>query len=451
MAWDDQAKRVVIKAIGTVESNLKYDAINYNDPITVGFMQWYGTRAARILNRIRTENPASWVGVVASLDNDLTTQPQDSTWWTSRYLSTTEGNSIRPVLYANKQIQFAQALDDFETYKNTWVRQGGNADTQTQAMLFWMVMWHQSPQRALDVLRAAGGTNASARRLFEMSQQNVRLRQYRSRYQQALDIILANDGSGIDLTTGEGGAPAGDDTDADGASDPAPQDGHLQAPDGTLLSDYSHIMFRGNSLHLVKHGGGVVICPPLRNKEWLIPGGRVGPGKGTPVTTNPPNPSPDPDGETIPPGNHPGERAVAWMLAHQEKWRYSQGVNRLDPFKSGYTDCSGATRLAYLHAMGKDIGTYTQPQSKYGREITRDREKIRQGIGLLPGDLIFYRSSSVRARATHDWDHVEVYIGNAAKETIGQVGSTAPGPSIHPMNRYLNWGDLRVMARRPWA
>ena len=135
-------------------------------------------------------------------------------------------------------------------------------------------------------------------------------------------------------------------------------------------------------------------------------------------------------------------------MANQEKWDYSQGAGRLNPFASGYTDCSGATYLAYLQTSGLKIGTYTTPQSSFGQLITTNREQIRAGIGLLPGDLIFYRNY---VRAGWPYNHVEMYTGNANRETIGQVGSTAPGPSIHPMNRYLDWGRLAVMARRPWA
>lgn len=44
MTYDLEAQKLAVKAIGTVESNLKYDSINYNDPITVGVIQWYSTR-----------------------------------------------------------------------------------------------------------------------------------------------------------------------------------------------------------------------------------------------------------------------------------------------------------------------------------------------------------------------------------------------------------------------
>ena len=35
MAWDDQHKKVAIKVIGTVESNMDYGAINYNDLVPI--------------------------------------------------------------------------------------------------------------------------------------------------------------------------------------------------------------------------------------------------------------------------------------------------------------------------------------------------------------------------------------------------------------------------------
>src|SRR5690349_2635882 len=111
MTYDDNAKKVAVKAIGTVESNLNYVAVNYNDPITIGFMQWYGTRAAALLGRIRTENPSSWTGVESSLTTALDTHAaNDGNYWNNRYLARDEGESLRPVLNNNKSIQNQQAF-----------------------------------------------------------------------------------------------------------------------------------------------------------------------------------------------------------------------------------------------------------------------------------------------------------------------------------------------------
>ena len=46
--------------IGTAESNCDWGACNYVDAITVGMMQWYGTRARNLLERGRTADPDGW-------------------------------------------------------------------------------------------------------------------------------------------------------------------------------------------------------------------------------------------------------------------------------------------------------------------------------------------------------------------------------------------------------
>ena len=76
MAWDATAKKVAIKAIGQVESSMDYSAINYNDPITVGIAQWYGTRAAAILNRMRGAHAAEYGRVDAGFRSRLESVPE---------------------------------------------------------------------------------------------------------------------------------------------------------------------------------------------------------------------------------------------------------------------------------------------------------------------------------------------------------------------------------------
>ena len=78
MAWDEAAKKLAIKVIGTVESNLKYDAIYYVDPITVGIMQWYGTRAANLLVQMKATPAWATSGVAASLDTDLANEDKNN-------------------------------------------------------------------------------------------------------------------------------------------------------------------------------------------------------------------------------------------------------------------------------------------------------------------------------------------------------------------------------------
>ena len=434
MAWDNAAKNLTAKVITMVESGLKYDANNYRDPITVGAFQWNGTRAASVLRRMRTENPSSWVGVASTIDAALDAHSNEDSWWRSRYLTTTEGNSIKPVLANNVAIQHDQAVIDFEGYKAAYVRQGGSAENNTQAMIFWFTMWHQTPQRALNVLRSAG-INSTIDRLYTYCMNEPTFSQYRTRYTDARNIIKAGDHSGIDLFSTPGYTP--EPVDPDEPVGEAPPDG----AEPIVTTDLNYIRKHGNNLHLVMRGGETFIAYPLQANHW---GFKVTTVEGVPTD---PGTVPIEDDPTPPiVADHPGIKALAWVMSHLETWKYGQGPGRLNPFKSGYSDCSGTTYLAYLQTAGIKIGTYTTPQSKFGQLITTDREQIRAGTGLLPGDLIFYRNY---VRAGWPYNHVEMYIGNAARETIGHPSGT--GPSIHPMDKFLAYGKLAVMARRPWA
>lgn len=446
--WDTHHKKLAAKVIGTVESGMKYDAINYRDPITVGAYQWYGERAANVLRRMRRENPGSWTGVAASLDGHLTGRPQsnDWDWWTKRYLTTTEGNSIKPVLLRNKVIQNQQMVTDLEEYMKAYQRLGGDPSRNTKAMVFWMCMHHQRPATAREILKAVGA-NASAAQLHAAAIRHSIFGKYKSRYNTALNIINSNDVSGIDLGIDEGPAPEptpeGDDNE-DNFGDPPTR------TDTRLGVDAKYIIKHGNDLILRFKDGRSLTCPPVRSNMWLV---NAGLSEETTPGEDPAPPEPEP---TPPPsGQTPGEKALAWMLANQEKWAYGQGSGRLDPWRSGYTDCSACVYLAYLKASNLNVGTWTTAQSvgvsgfrPPGIEITRDRNAIANGTGMLPGDLIFYRAYN---RTTHPYNHVEMYTGDPQKRTIGQVGSTAPGPSLHAMSRYLNWGKLAVLVRRPWA
>ena len=104
--------------IGEVESRWDWTAVNYADPITIGMMQWYGTRAAALLNRVKNEMPSAYNTLAASLRASVETYPQDSQYWTSRYLTNEEGNSVITVFTenANHVIQENQAIADFEGY-----------------------------------------------------------------------------------------------------------------------------------------------------------------------------------------------------------------------------------------------------------------------------------------------------------------------------------------------
>lgn len=203
MTYDDHAKKLGVKTIGTVESNLDWDAINYSDPITVGFVQWFGTRAASIL--VRMKGTTHWTGVRPSLDNDLNTIPSsNASFWNSRYLTTEEGASLQPVLTACDFIQVDQMETDMEAYKSVAVTYGMDPDADTQAMLMFFTAYHQGPVYALEALDAATGTpHPTLADMRDAILAHPVLGGYPTRYNDAYDLILADDVSGVPDPGGE--------------------------------------------------------------------------------------------------------------------------------------------------------------------------------------------------------------------------------------------------------
>lgn len=429
MTYDIDAQRLAVKAIGTVESNLNYVAVNYNDPITVGVMQWYGTRAAGILVRMRDENPSEWVGVAATLETDLGIHdPVDSNFWTNRYLTREEGESIVPVLNDNKAIQNDQAFDDLDDYLYAANRAGMDENTNTAQVLFFFVMYHQSPQRALRVI-ASVGPSASLNTIVSACLNEPVLGQYRARYITARDIIVSGDPSGVDDIPGTVDPPG------EVGGDAGSGDGQIRTP-GPL----SYVESIGNNVRIHYRAGNEVMAYPNGRGYWI-------PKKDSNVGADPePNPG-NPDPEIPETGEAAAKRAavVDFITSRINRYNYSQGPTRLEPEKNLYTDCSGLMYFAYQEVIGVNIGTYTGDQ--YNR-----RTRIAEGSGstpfpesdMLPGDLIYYNLPG--GVSGYVVDHVEMYIGDG--EICGH-GGPGKGPFIKNLQTAFgsrqNWYIRRVI------
>ena len=430
MVYDLEAQKLVVKAIGTVESNLNYLAVNYNDPITVGIMQWYGPRAANLLVRCRTENPGSWVGVDATIDADLTTHPSsESNYWANRFLTRIDGESLVPVLNNNKAIQNDQAITDLDDYLYAANRAGMDEENNTNAVLFFYVMYHQSPQRALRVI-ASVGPSATMTRIYQACLNEPVLGRYRTRYTTARDIILSGDTSGVDDLPGpvEPPPPAGGDAGA--------EDGQTRTP-----GPVKYVESLGNNVRVHFRDGHQILAYPNGRGYWM-------PNKdastGSDVDPAPDNPDPEIPPET---GDAATKRAavVAFMTSKIDRYDYSQGPTRMEPEKNLYTDCSGLTYYVYQEVIGVNIGSYTGDQ--YDRPTT-----IAEGPGstpfpegdMLPGDLIFYNLPG--GVSGYVVDHTEMYIGNG--EICGH-GGPGKGPFIKNLQTAfgsrLNWYVRRVI------
>ena len=401
MAYDLHHKNLGIKAIGTVESGLKYDSVNYNDPITVGVAQWYGTRAAKILNKMRTSG--TWTGVASSVTNDLTSHSETSKWWTTRYLTKAEGSSLKATLIANKAIQNAQFRDDLDDYVDTAESLGMDKDSNTLAVLFFASMEHQGPLYARRVLQRAGPT-ANLTRLHAQCLNDPVLGKYRNRYNEVKKILESGDTSGVDDT---GGAVSEDDEGGDpGAGGDAGDDG------------IKYLQVWGDQIKVRMKSGGITWGKPTGHSGIFYAGGISDVGATVPdepLTSTP----------SVPPTADVAAKQSAIKAALTAKlgdFKYSQALGRLTPESSGYTDCSALLYFYFRKVLGITLGTYTGTQRFDGEKIAEGKGSMDLGK-LQVGDLILYDWGGFTAK----YDHVELYYGGG--QVIGH-GGPMNGPRI---------------------
>lgn len=413
MAWDATAKKVAVKAIGQVESSLNYAAINYNDPITVGMAQWYGTRAAAILNRMRAAHPTEYARVDAGLRSRLETVSEGSSSWNTYYLSRQAGDSLRDLLLASKDIQGDQIVKDLESYFSVAKQYGINPETDTDAFILWCVAYHQGPRYALQAANnySGGGLNA----MYNAIMSNGVLGQYYNRYNGAKNIIANKDTSGVDVGASGVSTPGNGGSVGENNQQVSIEGGKvvITADDSNILTMRSkfgtHRLYsRGHNLWEVNIGEIV----------QNITGGQAGA----------PNQGGGGGGGAVPSDGSNGAKALAWILARLGKFAYCQCPGRQDPDHSGITDCSGLMYAAYKATSGTFVGTWT------GDQYFRGQAVIERGSGamtaaqkalLRPGDMIVMAWRSTGS-VYPETDHVEMVVDQ--NTTVGHGGNPYYGP-----------------------
>lgn len=373
--------------IGEVESNWNWTAVNYNDPITIGMMQWYGTRAAALLNRIKNEMPTAYGQLAASLRSDIESQDAGSAWWTSRYLNRDEGNSIISVFQEkeNHVIQENQAIVDFEGYITT-LEKWGMSQSYPKPLIFAMSMYHQSPASAGQVIATAGGS-ADLDRIYTVCMNHGVLGQYRNRYNTVYQRLKDWDGESNPPDFGQ----SGDVDTTPGGNNPGIS---------TEESKLGYIIQNGDTLILYgrdEYEKGVIFYP-ASGQVWIngynangtdIGGGNEGGGSESGSEAQ----------------NAICELYRSWL----DRFAYSQGAGRLDPISSGYGDCSSTVWFAYHQVAGIDVGTWTGAMAGKGTKIASGYSGDNLPIeDMEPADLVLIMWNGWNG----SFDHVELYMGN---------------------------------------
>ena len=409
--------------IGEVESNWNWTAVNYNDPITIGMMQWYGTRAAALLNRVKNEMPTAYGQLAASLRSDIESHDAGSTWWTSRYLNRDEGNSIISVFQEeeNHVIQENQAIADFEGYIAT-LEGWGMSQSYPKPLIFAMSMYHQSPASAGQVIATAGGS-ADLDRIYGVCMNHGVLGRYRNRYNTVYQRLKDWDGESNPPDFGQ----SGDVDTTPGGNNPGIS---------TEESKLGYIIQNGDTLILYgrdEYAKGVIFYP-ASGQTWIngynangtgIGGGNEGGGSQTGSAAQ----------------NAICDLYRSWL----NKFAYSQGAGRLDPISSGYGDCSSTVWFAYQQVANIDVGTWTGAMAGKGTKIASGYSGDNLPIeDMQPADLVLIMWNGHNS----SFDHVELYMGN--NELWGHGGPGA-GPNLttsdarnYPRNMYY-WEVRRYL------
>lgn len=417
MAWDETAKKVAIRAIGQVESSMNYIAINYTDPITVGIAQWYGTRAAAILNRIKTAHPTEYVHVDPEFRTRLDSVPESSSSWNTYYLSRQAGDSLRGMLLAGKSEQDAQLVADLESYFSVAKQYGISPESDTDAFILWCVAYHQGPRYALQAANNYGGGGLDA--MYSAIMGNSVLGQYKNRYSRAKNIISSKDTEGVGVGNNTTPTPGNNNGGGDNS-----QKVTVNGGDIVVTADDSNILTMRSKFGVAQlySWGHNVWRASLGTIQQNI-GGQApqagGGGSGTPPA---------------PGGTSKGTQALAWVLARLGKFAYLQGNGRLDPDHSGVTDCSGLCYAAYKYTTNTFVGTWTGDQYFRGAEPFPRRGgamTAEERAQLRPGDMIVMAWKSTGS-VYPETDHVEMVVDS--NTLVGHGGNPYYGPVKKSIN-----------------
>jgi Cell wall-associated hydrolases (invasion-associated proteins) len=429
--WDATANQIVIKAIGTVESNLDYGAINPSDAITLGVAQWYGTRAAGLLFHIKVEATTSFDDYCPDTIKDaMLAHPATDPWWNGRHVTREETARLRTLLTRadSKIVQNVLLIADVAGYLDIAAQWGLDKDTETLATEFFCTIYHQSPRAASQICSILP-TKATLENIYQAAINNDIVGDYRSRQDTAYNIISnqepASDTPPDDVIVDEEDIPDGGDG-GDGGNG-----GKRRRSKDLYMVD------RGN-VRVLYHKNGSTTTFYKSGGVYLAADGSAG----AKYTNNNPDPDPDTnndnnDGETPPATTNPSlpkgtaSDIITFARSKLLDFSYSQGPGRMTPEISGYTDCSAF--LVYAFQKGGNVslgGTYTGNLCTRGRLV---KDGAPTEAEMNPGDLIFLRWGST-VRSNSPFDHVELYCGGGTRISMGRT----PGPTEAAWNVDIN-------------
>lgn len=408
MPTSENTRLYAMYVIGRVESNHNWAAVNRNDPITLGMLQWYGQRAANLISACAEADPDGYATFKSAAPKlaAAVEAGHEWGWWTSYYVTDAEAQAWAAWAErdGNHKAQQETWYSDYAGYVQTLSRWGLSED-RPQVLIYAMSMYHQSPAQCGKVIASCGGMATLATMHATCLNDGV-LGLYKNRYNTVYQLLSAWDGESAPPDFGQVDAPTT-------GSDSTP----IERPSAPI----SYVMQRDGLVYVMGIDGYPqgVVCYKSGPNIWTpgldSAGGAENPGTST--------------GGGDATGTDATEQIVQWMLDHVGAFAYSQGAGRLDPIASGYTDCSALCWYVYHIITGVDVGTWTGAMVGKGTVIDEGDGRS-YPEGLREADLILFAWDNYNA----SFDHVEMYIGNG--QLCGHGGPNA-GPTVKDAKEYI--------------
>lgn len=415
-------------AIGEVESNWTWNSTYTSDAITIGIMQCWAYNAARLLRKHKDQGASGWntfETAAPRIIQCMSDWSDDSSKWTSVYITQSEVNALRKLLKTQDShaIQTADWQEECNGYMNTLVKKYGMSDDRARALIFACGMYHQSPQGCLQVLNSVGG-RATLATLHSAALNNGVLGKYRNRYN-----TLYNRLKGWDM---ESAPPDFGQVIEEDASSTQP---NFEATSNSWIGQISRISYSQG--RMIVYGKGYengIQCYKSSGGSW-VPALTVGESSKGQASS-----SADWDGKGSSTGTATGDAKKVCDL--YDSWvgkgfRYSQdGGLRLSLPESGASDCSGSIWCAYNLAVGKNVGTWTDPMNQKGKLITSGKVSAFDSGELAkmqPADLIIFNYDGSSTSGT---DHVEMFMGSGYTQNL-LGGGSSPVPHYKDCLTYV--------------
>lgn len=392
--WSDNQKWYCLYVIGTVESRCDYAAVNLYDAITLGITQWWGYNAARLLEKIKAEEPESFEQLSDRVKNAVNSHPSSDTgFWPNFYLYNDDAEAFKRVAQADE----IHALED-ELFMGDVFGDGGNLDvlaswgvdtTKVKESIFLLSAYHQRPASCANVVRNIGGNRSLDNYLSAVLNDGV-LYAYSNRYNEVYSLLAEWDGTSAPPDFGQSGDPTDNPDEPD--------------TDGQLSSQIKYIQSY-NLQDLIVYGAmGTterMICYYQGNGTWRPRRNTAGPSY------------PSTGGGEGGGGNLADfEKIKALTLRYENAFQYAMAPGRLDPLASGYTDCSAFVWWSANHACDNKytwLGTSTYTQRETAQLIYRSEDgSIPQDVGQ-PGDIIITGGISYDQHVAYIWDDGSVW------------------------------------------